>query len=79
MTPFIVIHKDRNTYRNETNSVAKTLAHSPYPTRVSRLHNICELDFLVIYYFPKDFSLDTVVFIINLVLSNELIKVELPP
>ena len=32
------------------------LTHSSHPARVPRLHNICELDFLVIHCFPKDVS-----------------------
>ena len=39
--------------------MAKTLAQSSYPARVPGLYNVCELDFIIIYCFPKDFSLDT--------------------
>ena len=34
--------------------------HSSYKARVPRLHNACELNFLPIHSFAKDFSLDTI-------------------
>ena len=57
MTPRILVPNDRNTYRNETDTAAKTLAHSSRPARVPRLHNDCELNFLLIYCFLNFFSL----------------------
>ena len=47
-------------YANETDTVAKIRAPSSYPGMVPRLYNVCELDFLMIYFFPQDFSLDIV-------------------
>ena len=41
----------------------KALAHSPYPARVPGLYNVHELDFLMIYCFPTNFSLDTTAFV----------------
>ena len=41
----------------------KTLAHSPYPARVPGLYYVHELDFLMTYCFPTDFSLDTTAFV----------------
>ena len=40
--------------------MVKTLAHSSYPARVPGLYNVCELDLIIMYCFPKHlFCLDT--------------------